>query len=137
MAQTMQFTARPIIDFVQISTANTNRDGTGTLGTVATGPSTTAADGVGKRINRVRVKAAVTTTAGMIRFYLSNDAGTTKRLIHEVPVTAITVSATVAAFAAEVSELIGLTLGGSSNDILYASTEKAEAFNIIAESGTL
>lgn len=137
MAAAAQYTAAPILDFVQISTANTNRDGTGTIGTVATGPATAAGNGVGKRINRVRIKAAGTTTAGMIRFYVSNDGGTTKRMITEVPVSAITVGASTAAFEAEVPALVGLILPGSSNGILYASTHNAETFNIICESGTL
>jgi hypothetical protein len=137
MATTAQFTAQPIIDISQVSTANTNRDGTGTIVTVATGPSTTAAAGVGKRINRVVVHATGTTTAGVIRFYISVDGGTTNRLICERLVTATTPSTTIAAFRTEVGELAGLVLTGGGSCMVRASTNNAETFNIMVESGLL
>lgn len=137
MATTAQFTAQPTIDISQVSTANTNRDGTGTIVTVATGPSTAAAAGVGERINRVVVQATGTTTAGVIRFYISVDGGTTNRLICERLVPAITPSTTIAAFRSEVSELVGLVLTGGGSCMLRASTNNAETFNIMVESGLL
>lgn len=116
-----------ILATVQISTANTNRDGTGTLGTVLTG----AADGT--RIHKITIKAAVTTTAGMIRLYIDNL--TNVRLWKEITVDAVTPSATVEAFS-EVIDLPGEdALNIPSGYILKASTEKAEAFNVIAEGG--
>lgn len=135
MATTAQYAAQPFIDSAQISTANTGRDGTGTISSVSTGVGTAGA-GVGKRINRVTVKATGTTTAGMVRFFYSPDGGTTKRLLTEVVVSAITVAASTAAYETTVSSLIGLVLP-SSNDVLMASTEKAETFNIIVEGGLL
>jgi hypothetical protein len=137
MATTAQFTAQPTIDISQVSTANTNRDGTGTIVTVATGPSTAAAAGVGERINRVVIHATGTTTAGVIRFYISVDGGTTNRLICERLVTAITPSTTIAAFRTEVGELVGLVLTGGGSCMLRASTNNAETFNIMVESGLL
>lgn len=137
MATTAQYTAQPILEYAQVSTANTNRDGTGTLVTVSTGPSASAAAGVGQRINRISVNATGTTTAGMIRFFLSLDNGTTNRLIAEKVVTAITVGASTAAFRTEVPELVGLILPGGGQALLRASTEKAETFNVIVESGRL
>jgi len=137
MATQPQYTTQPILEYVQISTINTNRDGTGTLGTVCTGPNTSAANGVGKRIIRLAVQATVTTTAGVIRFFISNDNGTTKRLVCEKIVPAVTPSTTVAAWRVEVPELVGLILPGGTGNILYAGTEKGEAFNIICESGLL
>lgn len=137
MATTAQFTAQPIIDIAQVSTANTNRNGTGTIVTVASGPSTTAAAGVGKRINRVTVTATGTTTAGVIRFFLSTDNGTTNYLVCERLVPAITPSTSVAVFRSEIGELVGLMLVGGGNCLLRASTNNAETFNICAESGLL
>lgn len=137
MATTAQFTAQPIIDIAQVSTANTNRDGSGTIVTVASGPSTSAAAGVGKRINRVTVTATVTTSAGVIRFYLSTDNGTTNYLICERLVPAITPSTSVAVFRSEISELVGLMLVGGGNCLLRASTNNAQTFNICVESGLL
>lgn len=77
-----------------ISTANTNRDGTGT------GPATAifTAGASGSKIEEIRVKARGTTTAGMVRIYLWDGSGTDGHLIEEVPVTAITVSSTVEAW---------------------------------------
>jgi hypothetical protein len=117
-------------DVVQISTANTNRDGTGTLGTVTTGTT----DGV--VIEKITIKATGTTTAGIIRFFVSVDTGSTKLLIDEIYVSAITPSGTVPAFVAEVPSLVGLVLKNTSS-ILYASTHNAATFNIIAEKSGL
>ena len=117
-------------DVAQVSAANAGRDGTGTIVTVATG----TADG--KRINVVRIKAIVTTTAGMIRLYYSADSGVTNRLIGEVLVAAITASATAAAFEADWIPPGGyLNLVGTT-DMLRASTEKAEAHNLLALGGS-
>lgn len=130
MALTPQFTAAGLSDYAQIATANAALDGTGTVGTLATGVS------AGKVIEGVTIKATVTTTAGMIRFFVSYDTGTTKRLIGEVPVSAITKSATVAAFETVWIPPFPLILNGTSS-ILYAATEKAETFNLVAFGGTL
>lgn len=137
MATTAQFTAQPTIDITQISTANTNRDGTGTIATIATGPATAAAAGVGKRINRVTVQATGTTTAGVIRFFISLDSGTTNRMICEKLVSAVTPSTSVPAFRMEVGELTGIILPGGGAAVLRASTNNAETFNILVESGLL
>jgi hypothetical protein len=137
MATTAQFTAQPTIDITQISTANTNRDGTGTIATIATGPATAAAAGVGERINRVTIQATGSTTAGVIRFYISIDSGTTNRLICEKLVPAITPSTSVPAFRMEVGELTGIILPGGGAAVLRASTNNAETFNILVESGLL
>jgi len=137
MATSAQFTAAPAVDISQISTANTSRDGSGTTVEVCAGPSATAGNGVGKRIIRVSIQATGTTTAGVVRFFYSADSGSTKRLIEETLVPAITPSTSVAAFRTEVAELVGLVLPGGNTHKLYASTNNAETFNILIESGTL
>ena len=110
----------------QVTLANTARDGSSNVVTVATG----TADGI--RVDNVRIKAIVTTTAGMIRFFYSADSGTTNRLIGEVVVPAITVGAGVAGFEADwvppggYIDLVGTT------DRLIASTHNAEAHNLYA-----
>ena len=139
MATTAQYSTAPTIDVSQISTANTNRDGTGTTVEIAAGPTTASASGVGKRIVGVSIKATGTTTAGMIRFFLSVDGGTTKRLVEEVPVIAVTPSATLAAYQANCANLVGIVLPGqvsSNTQKLYASTEKGETFNITVYGAT-
>lgn len=111
---------------IQIATANTNRDGTGTMGTLLT------AGKQGSRVERVRVKATTTTTAGMVRFFVSD--GTNTRLLSEVAVTAITPSATVATFEADLSAgAFPLVL--QADQQLRVSTHNAEAFNITITEG--
>lgn len=110
-------------DIVQVSAANTNRDGSGTLVQV------TAGTAAGVVTEQIRITAVGATTAGMIRFFLSKDGGATKRLLIEVQVGAVTPSATQAAFTSVVADLAGLTLQDP-NTILYAATNNAETFNI-------
>lgn len=123
MASTPSYAASPVIGMTQISTANTNRDGTGTIGTVVAGASG------GRRVTRVVVQATGTTTAGMVRFYLYD--GTNTRLYRELSVTATTPSATVQAFRGEVVLPPEFALPTATWE-LRASTEKGETFNVIA-----
>ena len=124
------FTLTPIVGMVSISTANTGRDGTGTIGTVATGSTD------GTRIQKITVIAQSTTTAGMVRMYIGDNAGTPNiYLWQEVAVTALTPSATVKAFTSTTELLGDRALVLPSSYTLRASTEKAEAFNVIAEGG--
>jgi hypothetical protein len=118
------FTLTPRIQSARISTANTARDGTGSLSSVITG----ATDGT--RIDRIVICATVTTTAGMVRLFI--DDGTNVRLWREVPVTAITVGASTAAFTSTISSpdslpLLVLPL----NYILKAGTHNAEQIDVI------
>jgi hypothetical protein len=109
----------------RISTANTNRDGTGTLGTVLTGGTN------GSRVDRIVITATATTTAGMVRLFISD--GTNIRLWKEIAVSAITPSGTVAAFTSTISSpdsnpLLVLPV----NYVLKAGTNNAESFDVIA-----
>jgi hypothetical protein len=112
---------RAVLALVQV--ANPNRADAGTIVTAF------SAGAQGSKIERIVIKALVTTTAGMIRLWLNNGGG--NALMLERPVPAITVSATVAAWEDEVDfsppdKLCLLPSGWS----LRASTEKAESFNI-------
>ena len=121
------FTLTPVIGIASISVANTNRDGTGTLGSVVTG-------GVnGTRITKITVQATVTTTAGMGRLFIYS--GETAYLWREVPVSATTGSDSVAEFVCTLELLGERALVLPSDYILKASTHNAEAFNVIAEGG--
>ena len=96
------FTALPRIGRATINTANTNRDGTGTIATVFTAStSSTTSPGGGSRIDKVVVKALQTTTAGMVRLYTHD--GTSAALLTEIPVAPVTVGANVAAFEERIS----------------------------------
>ena len=94
MAATPQFVGTPnlgaSLSAARISAANTARDGSGTLATLITGGSN------GTRVDRVNLKATSSTSLGMIRFFLCDNQGTpNKRLIAEIPVAAITPTASV------------------------------------------
>lgn len=131
MATAPKFVSTPRIGITQVSTANTNRDGTGTTAAVLTGVA------AGTRVERVIVQATGTTTAGWVRLFLSTDGGTTKRLLREVAITAATPSTTVAAFNTEIDfSGSGLVLPDASAQLI-ASTHNAETFNVIAYGGDL
>jgi hypothetical protein len=109
---------------VNISTANTHLDGTGTLGTVLT------AAGLGfqgTKINAITIKATGNTTQGMVRLF-TND-GVNSYLWKEVIIPANTQSAVVEAFQITISEILDL----KPSETLLASTQNAESFNIYAD----
>lgn len=123
------FSIVPHIGMVRISTSNTNRDGTGTIGDVLTGGTN------GTRIDRVSIEATGTTTAGMVRLYVYDGVSAT-RLLKEISVTALTPSATVQAFTSTISSpdqtpLLVLPVGY----VLRASTHNAESFDVVALGG--
>ena len=120
MSTSAQYAATPKTEVAQISTANTARDGTGTVATVDTAGTN------GSRIDDLTIIATGTTTAGLVRLFISN--GTITRLWREIAVSAITPSATVSPF----SSLLGnLALVLQSGWSLRASTHNAETFNVL------
>lgn len=130
MAIQAQYASVPKVGVGQISTANTARDGTGTIGTVFTAGSN------GSRIDMIDVQATATTTAGMVRLFVHN--GTNAILLGELPVVAVTPSGTNPAFSAQLNtntmtQLLPIVLPTGWS--LRASTNNAEAFNVIAFGG--
>lgn len=125
MAGSPNYAATPRAGIAAISTANTGRDGSGTLGTVFTAGS------AGSRIDTIVVQATGTTTAGMVRLFVHD--GTTARLWEEVAVAAVTPSASVAAFRAELALDQPLLLPNGYS--LRAAPHNAEAFNVFAIGG--
>lgn len=121
-----RFVETAVIGAVSIATANTARDGTGTIGTVLT------AGAQGTLVELVRVVAVGTTTAGVVRLFLHD--GSTYYLYEEILVTAITPSTTIAVFEAEFvpTKPLVLPTGWS----LRASTHNAETFKVIATGGS-
>jgi hypothetical protein len=123
------FPAQFVIGSARISTANTNRDGTGVLADVVTGESS------GTRVDRITITALATTPAGMVRLFVDN--GTTVRALKEVPVSAVTVGANTAAFSAEVVRTDGLPVVNLLDGYrLRASTHNAESFDVVAHGGS-
>ena len=133
MSVNANFAATPRVGLGQLTVANTNRDGSGTVVTIFT------AGASGSRIDKITAKAAGTTTAGIIRFYIHD--GTNYRLLTELAVTAIIPSGTVLAWVgsvlnaegALVSDVLPLILPTGYS--LRAAPHLAETFNIIAQGG--
>ena len=125
MSLAAQFAGEPLIGAQRISTANPNRDGTGTIATlVSAGLS-------GCRIDSVSIKAVGSTSQGMIRFFLLNS-GTYRFLTEDQvdPVTASGVDKTHESYIEFGGGLI-LETGWS----LCVSTEVADTFDVIAFGG--
>lgn len=111
-----------------ISVANTERIfSAGTLVTVVTG----ATDGT--RIEALKAVAAVATTAGVVRYWITDAAGANPKLFEERLVTAITPSVTVKVF--EDFWVLDKPIVLASGQLLRASTQIAETFNIFAIAG--
>ena len=137
MAANPQYPAFTTGGEVAFSTANTNRDGTGTLATLytarAAGPATGGNGAMGLWLS---IRATGTTTAGMLRVYRHN--GTTAFLLAEFNVGAITPSATVLAFSlssvtalstvVDVFGRIPFNVALDPGDSIRVSTHNAEAF---------
>jgi hypothetical protein len=124
MATAPQYASVPATAMVQIATANALRDGTGTLGTLITGAAT------GTRVDDVYICATGTTTAGVVRLFISD--GTNNMLFSEYTVTANTPSTTVPVWSAFLSNLGIILKSGWS---IKASTNNAEIFNVLMVRG--
>ena len=121
--------APKILGVAAISTANTNRDGSGTLGTIVTGSTN------GDKIEHIDIAATGTTTAGVIRLYIYN--GATAFLWKEILVDAITPSATVKVWSYTIDCSVPANcLFLQSGYLLKASTHNAETFNVSAHGGS-
>lgn len=130
MSTSAQYASIPKCGVGQVSVANTNRDGTGTIVTVF------SAGASGSRIDAINIKATGTTTAGMIRLFIHDGADA--RLLTEVPVTAITPSGTLPSWEAQLNtntmtQVLPLVLPTGYS--LRAATNNAETFNVIALGG--
>ena len=102
------------------ATANTVRDGTGTITSIF------LAGVSGSRIDDIYIISTGTCTAGVIRLFISN--GTTFFLWQEILVTATTPSTTQAVWS---YTLLNQGLAIPTGYSLRASTNNAEAFNIM------
>ena len=122
MALEPAFAVTPRIGAVNVATANTNRDGTGTVATLITGAAT------GTRIAEIVVQARVTTTAGMVRIFLYD--GTTYRFFDEVAIAAATVSGTVKG--TRLSTLYSQLVLPNASWSVVVSTHNAESIDVIA-----
>ena len=122
MAAEPAFAVTPRLASVNVATANTNRDGTGTVATLITGAST------GTRIAEIVCQARVTTTAGMVRIFLYD--GNTYRFFDEVAIAAATVSASVKG--TRVSTLYNNLVLPSASWSIVVATHNAESIDVTA-----
>ncbi len=109
---------------ITVSAANAAVDGTGTMVELMTGAA------LGSGIDDLIITARITTTVGMIRFF--KDIAGTKTLMFEVPVTAVTRSASVPGWS---QSLYNLGWRLESGQKIFVSTEKAEAFTVAVTRG--
>jgi hypothetical protein len=137
MATSAQYTAQPILEYSQLTTGDGSRTAPTNAVEITAGPNATAGAGVGRRITKVTCHATGNTVNGMLRFFVSLDNGTTKRLILEKPKPNVTPSSSVSAVRIEVAELVGMMLPGGTANKLYATTSDTETWNVIVESALL
>lgn len=129
MASTPSFTSTPRVGIANVAAANTNRDGTGTITALITGAA------AGTKVTSITAQAAVTTTAGMVRIFVSTDSGSTWRLFDELSIAAATVSASVKGTRITTT-YTDLVLADASHR-LGCTTHNAESINVIALGGDL
>jgi hypothetical protein len=101
----------------QISVANSNLNGTGTLYSIISGASN------GTLIKTITIKATASDSIGMIRLYINTN------IIDEIEIPSVTQSAIEKTFSIAFDVNYNLQNG----DVLMASTQNANTFNIIAE----
>lgn len=122
MAADPAFAVTPRIASVNVATANTNRDGTGTVATLITGAST------GTRIAEIVIKARVTTTAGQVRVFLHD--GTNFFFFDEIAVAAATPSNSVQS--TRVSTTYNNLVLPNASWSVRVSTHNAESIDVTA-----
>ena len=129
MASSPQYAATPACAALQVQAGNSARDGSGQVQTLFTADLV----GAGARIDTIMCAATGVTTAGAVRFFLrSPDSGATWRFFREVGVSAVTPSASAAAWQTTLTGLALLLAPGWS---LGVSSERAEGINVLITNG--
>ncbi len=114
-----------VIGMTVISTANTNRDGTGAMGTVLTGGPN------GTLVSQVLFVANETTIASMLRVFVHD--GSNALLMKEIGVSIVVPSITVAGFTDNWTPVVPVILPEGWS--IRASTHSAKSFNVFAFGG--
>ena len=124
----------------EISTANTNFDGSGTIAEVLECPTTQPN---GYLIKKITVQAGNTgtTTSGQVKLFLSDDAGTNWQPWRSIIVEAITAAAATSPFWAQLDDQNDEELAGGlvlpSGWSLGAAPHNGETFEVHVEYGVL
>lgn len=124
------FNQTPNLKYVQVTTANTNRDGT--TGTYSSVLSWGANGGL---VDWIKFQAIVTTAAGTLRIFISNDSGSTWRLLDEVPTQGATPSGTVPGETHVWTPPNNLPLNIPINGQLKFNVNNSETWNCIVQEG--
>lgn len=135
MAATPQFTTTPNVGFARLTAANTTSDGSGTIATVFTTPST------GSRVDRVTFtnsQATAAASSAMVgKVFISDTAGANYRMYQEVVIVTITRSTTVIGARNQITFPGGLILKSGQligvTQSVYASA--ADQQDVVAEGG--
>lgn len=91
MAANPNFISNAQLTSVNVATANTAIDGTGTIATLVTGVA------AGTRVMEIDAQCAATSVAGLVNIFLSTDSGSTWRLFDQITISAASSSTTVKA----------------------------------------
>jgi hypothetical protein len=127
------FIHHPVVTQTDIpATANTSRDGTGTITTIYTADSASN----GSLVETIKFVATGTTSAGLINLFRKAGGAGTWKFIGQLAVAAATPSATVAAAEAFVTGL-DMPLRLNANDTLGAAPTQANAFSALVLGGPL
>jgi hypothetical protein len=128
----------PYVASVSLTAANTARDGSGTITTLATG----TADGLRiDKITFISAQATAASNSAMVgRIFLSFDSGSTWTLYDEIAIIAVTASNTAVGIRNPLTYSIGLKLLGTTVRIgvtisVYAGVQ--DRTSVIAEGGDL
>ena len=131
MAIRPQFIGTPKVWTGQVTTANTNTDGTtGTYATIFTVDA-----GKTARVEWIRVQALATNTVGNVRLFITDTSAGQTRLIRDVPIAAVTFAEGTALGGADVDYTI-YPLILEAGDSLLATTYDGEDYNVVAFGGT-
>lgn len=131
MSTTAQYASIPRAEYAVLTVANTDRTGATAAGMVdlfTPGAS-------GSRVDDILICSTSTSTAGAVAFFMSDIGNTTNRLMFEVIVPAITVSATVSPFMFSLRDL-GIVLPATRKiritsrtvDVIHVCVTKAGDF---------
>jgi hypothetical protein len=91
MATNPSFIGTSRLTSINVATANTNIDGTGTITSLITGAST------GTRVLEIDAQCGATSATALVNIFITIDSGTTWRLFDQIAITAATSSTTVKA----------------------------------------
>jgi hypothetical protein len=129
MATNPAFLSTARYEVVNVATANTAIDGTGTITSLITGVA------AGTRVLEVNVQCAATSAAALVNLFISANGGTTWRLFDQIAVTAATASNTVKANR-NFASYINLILPSTSH-VLGVTTSISQSTNVVALGGDL